>query len=80
MLGQLLRSDQFPEWLEAAALDTLVLDASARLFELSGGQFELTHRKGDFFVVDHADADSLRSVRTLSGGETFQRACRSRSR
>ena len=72
MLGQLLRSDKFPEWLEAAALDTLVLDASTRLFELSGGQFELTHRKGDFFVVDHADADSLRSVRTLSGGETFQ--------
>ena len=71
-LGRLLRSDQFPEWLEAAALDTLLLDASARLLTLSGGQFELTHRGGDFFVVDHADADSLRSVRTLSGGETFQ--------
>lgn len=72
MLGNLLRSNQFPEWLEAAALDTLVIDASKRLSELSGGQFELTHRDGEFMVVDHADADSVRSVRTLSGGETFQ--------
>jgi exonuclease SbcC len=72
MLGNLLRSNQFPEWLEAAALDTLVADASLRLAELSNGQFELTHRNGEFFVVDHADADSQRGVRTLSGGETFQ--------
>jgi exonuclease SbcC len=72
MLGRLLRSDQFPEWLEAAALDTLVADASVRLAELSNGQFELTHRGGEFFVIDHADADSQRGVRTLSGGETFQ--------
>lgn len=72
MLGNLLRSNQFPEWLEAAALDTLVADASLRLAELSNGQFELTHRNGEFFVIDHADADSQRGVRTLSGGETFQ--------
>uniref|UniRef100_UPI003B3A0754 SbcC/MukB-like Walker B domain-containing protein n=1 Tax=Nakamurella sp. TaxID=1869182 RepID=UPI003B3A0754 len=71
-LGRLLRSNMFPEWLEAAALDTLVVDASHRLADLSGGQFELTHRDGEFMVVDHADADSVRSVRTLSGGETFQ--------
>jgi exonuclease SbcC len=71
-LGDLLRSNKFPEWLETAALDTLVIDASVNLAELSGGQFELTHRKGEFYVIDHADADSQRSVRTLSGGETFQ--------
>src|SRR5664280_1435562 len=67
LLGDLLRSNKFPEWLETAALDTLVIDASVTLAELSGGQFELTHRKGEFYVIDHADADSLRSVRTLSG-------------
>jgi DNA repair protein SbcC/Rad50 len=39
---------------------------------LSGGQFDLAHDAGEFFVVDHADADARRSVRTLSGGETFQ--------
>jgi exonuclease SbcC len=72
MLGNLLRSDNFPRWLVASALDVLVADASESLSELSGGQFELTHDDGEFLVVDHADADSQRPVRTLSGGETFQ--------
>ena len=72
MLGTLLRSDRFPRWLVASALDALVADASAGLAELSGGQFELTHDDGEFLVVDHADADALRPVKTLSGGETFQ--------
>ena len=72
LLDTLLRSSRFPEWLEAAALDTLVVDASASLNELSDEQFSLTHRDGEFYVIDHADADSERSVRTLSGGETFQ--------
>ncbi|MGQ0482114.1 MAG: SbcC/MukB-like Walker B domain-containing protein, partial [Pseudonocardia sp.] len=72
MLARLLRSDEFPRWLVASALDTLVADASRRLAELSGGQFELTHEAGEFVVVDHADADSRRPVKTLSGGETFQ--------
>ncbi|HKR52434.1 MAG TPA: SbcC/MukB-like Walker B domain-containing protein, partial [Pseudonocardiaceae bacterium] len=72
MLGDLLRSNHFPRWLVASALDILVADASASLSELSGGQFELTHDDGEFLVVDHADADAHRPVKTLSGGETFQ--------
>lgn len=72
MLGQLLRSDGFPRWLVASALDALVADASLSLAELSGGQFELAHEHGEFLVVDHADADTRRPVKTLSGGETFQ--------
>ena len=72
MLGGLLRSDRFPRWLVASALDALVADASAGLAELSGGQFELTHDEGEFLVVDHSDADARRPVKTLSGGETFQ--------
>jgi exonuclease SbcC len=71
-LQQLMSAKRFPQWLADAALDTLVADASASLLQLSGGQFELTHERGEFFVVDHADADSSRSVKTLSGGETFQ--------
>jgi exonuclease SbcC len=72
LLGDLLRSDRFPRWLVSAAVDDLVADASGKLAGLSGGQFDLTHEDGEFFVIDHADADSRRSVRTLSGGETFQ--------
>lgn len=71
-LGHLLRADGFPRWLVATTLDTLVAEASGTLAELSGGQFELAHDDGGFLVVDHADADSRRPVRTLSGGESFQ--------
>ena len=71
-LQQLMSAKRFPQWLADAALDTLVADASSSLLQLSGGQFELTHDRGEFFVIDHADADSRRSVKTLSGGETFQ--------
>src|SRR5208282_766868 len=68
----LLRADNFPRWLVTAAIDTLVADASVNLEGLSSGQFDLTYEDGEFYVIDHADADSRRSVRTLSGGETFQ--------
>jgi exonuclease SbcC len=72
LLGDLLRSDRFPRWLLTEAVDVLVADASANLATLSSGQFDLTYEDGDFYVADHADADARRSVRTLSGGETFQ--------
>jgi len=72
LLGNLLQARQFPQWLVSEALDDLVTAASQTLAALSSGQFDLTHDKGDLFVIDHADADARRSVRTLSGGETFQ--------
>ena len=72
LFGTLLSSNKFPAWLEQTALDTLIVDASAHLEVLSNQQVSLTHRDGEFHVIDHADADTERSVRTLSGGETFQ--------
>ncbi|WP_238009754.1 SMC family ATPase [Dactylosporangium sp. AC04546] len=71
-LAQHLRADRFERWLLAEALDTLVDGASRTLRELSNGQYDLVHEKGEFFVVDHHDAGLRRAVRTLSGGETFQ--------
>lgn len=71
-LRTLLRSNQFPQWLADNALDSLVATASHTLRRLSNDQFDLTHDRGEFAVIDHNDADSVRSVRTLSGGETFQ--------
>ncbi|WP_418059269.1 AAA family ATPase [Pimelobacter simplex] len=71
-LRSMLRADKFQQWLATAALDTLVLGASDNLLQLSDGQFTLTHQGGEFQVIDHFDADSPRSVKTLSGGETFQ--------
>jgi DNA repair protein SbcC/Rad50 len=72
LLGNLLQARQFPQWLVSEALDDLVSAASQTLAALTSGQFDLTHDKGDLFVIDHTDADTRRSVRTLSGGETFQ--------
>ena len=72
LLGNLLQAKQFPQWLVSEALDDLITAASETLAALTNGQFDLTHDKGDLFVIDHADADARRSVRTLSGGETFQ--------
>jgi exonuclease SbcC len=67
-----LRANNFERWLLEEALDMLVDGASGILRELSGGQYDLIHDKGEFFVIDHYDAGLRRGVRTLSGGETFQ--------
>jgi exonuclease SbcC len=71
-LANHLRANNFERWLLAEALDRLVEGASRILRDLSGGQYELVHDKGEFFVVDQHDAGLRRGVRTLSGGETFQ--------
>ncbi|MBM2617851.1 SMC family ATPase [Actinoplanes sp. LDG1-06] len=67
-----LRANNFERWLLEEALDMLVDGASRILRELTGGQYDLMHDKGEFFVIDHHDAGLRRGVRTLSGGETFQ--------
>lgn len=73
MLGKLLKSNNFEAWLCAEALDSLVMEASQTLLDLSGGQYELYRGdKNEITVVDHNDAGTHRPVNTLSGGETFQ--------
>ncbi len=67
-----LRANNFERWLLEEALDLLVDGASGILRELTGGQYDLMHDKGEFYVIDHHDAGLRRGVRTLSGGETFQ--------
>ncbi|AGZ45239.1 putative ATP-dependent dsDNA exonuclease C subunit [Actinoplanes friuliensis DSM 7358] len=67
-----LRANNFERWLLEEALDLLVDGGSRILRELTGGQYDLMHDKGEFFVIDHHDAGLRRGVRTLSGGETFQ--------
>jgi exonuclease SbcC len=67
-----LRANNFERWLLEEALDLLVDGASRILRELTGGQYDLMHDKGEFYVIDHHEAGLRRGVRTLSGGETFQ--------
>lgn len=72
-LGSQLGARNFERWMVEEALQAMMVEASANLSQLSGGQFELViDDKQDILVVDHNDASSLRPVQTLSGGETFQ--------
>jgi exonuclease SbcC len=70
-LGRLLSATGFEAWLMSAALEDLCARATTRLRMLSGGQFSLVVDDREFLVRDHHNADELRNVRTLSGGETF---------
>jgi DNA repair protein SbcC/Rad50 len=72
-LAQMLRADRFQAYIQQEALTTLAADGSNRLEQLSGGRYRLqVDEKGqEFEVVDQWNADQSRSVRTLSGGETF---------
>ena len=47
--------------------------ASEKLGELTGGKYSLEYeeKSGEFFVVDFLAGNERRSVKTLSGGETF---------
>jgi DNA repair protein SbcC/Rad50 len=70
-LAQHLRADQLLAFIQEEALRQLAEDGSRRLEALSLGRYSLVVDDQEFAVVDHWNADSHRSVKTLSGGETF---------
>ena len=71
-LALVLRADRFQAFVQSEALRLLAEEGSRRLATLSGGRYLLAVAASsqDFDVVDQWNADT-RSVRTLSGGETF---------
>jgi exonuclease SbcC len=78
-LADHLRANELVAWVQEEALGRLAGDGSRHLAKLSQGRYELRLGSGeaaaraeqDFFVVDRWNADGIRSVKTLSGGETF---------
>ena len=71
-LARLLSAHHFEKWVLDEALAGLVAGATELLRELSGGAYSLgLDERSNFSVVDHRNADEVRSARTLSGGETF---------
>lgn len=70
-LGQLLGGQQLQNWLLADAMRLLAEDAAAHLERLSDQRYRLRVKELDFEVIDRWNADAVRSVKTLSGGETF---------
>jgi len=81
-LADHLKANELVAWIQEEALRRLAVDATAHLSRLSQGRYALRLGAGeaaevgaraeqDFFVIDRWNTDSVRSVRTLSGGETF---------
>ncbi|MGD2043085.1 MAG: SMC family ATPase [Acidimicrobiia bacterium] len=71
-LANHLKANGFEQWLMAGALSDLVAGANDLLDQLSGGGYSLhSDESGSFSIIDHRNADEMRSVSTLSGGETF---------
>ncbi len=67
-----LKANGFERWLMADAIDGLVIGANDLLAQLSGGGYSLkADEDGSFGIIDHGNADEMRDVATLSGGETF---------
>lgn len=71
-LAKHLRADGFEQWLMVGAFAGLVAGANGLLAQLSDGGYSLqTDDVGSFSIIDHRNADEVRPVSTLSGGETF---------
>ena len=72
-LSLMLQANRFQAFIQQEALETLAADGSRRLEQLSSGRYRLQvdERGQEFEVIDQWNADQARSVRTLSGGETF---------
>jgi exonuclease SbcC len=66
-----LRTDRFGEYIIQETMAVLAARASDELLRISDSRYSLATDGGDFEVIDHANADERRSVKTLSGGETF---------
>jgi len=69
-LEQSLRSNQFEAYVLGHALADLAVNASVIINELTDGRYELDY-DGEFYVRDTWMDPHRRSVKTLSGGESF---------
>ncbi|MBG92495.1 MAG: hypothetical protein CL792_00730 [Chloroflexi bacterium] len=66
-----LQSSRFIEFVQTEAMNSLATDTSSWLDRFTNGRYELIAESGDFSVVDRLNGDEKRSVKTLSGGESF---------
>ena len=66
-----LRQDRIVAFLQEEALASLAGAGSVHLEDLSSGRYRLAVADDEFFVVDTWNGEERRSVKTLSGGESF---------
>jgi exonuclease SbcC len=70
-LGIWLNASNFQQYLLGSAYRILTREGSRHLSHLSGGRYDFVYEDDEFAVADHANAGETRSVKTLSGGESF---------
>jgi exonuclease SbcC len=66
-----LRSDRFIAFVQREAMQVLASEAADRMEHLSRGRYRMRTDGDEFVVIDRLNGDEQRSVKTLSGGETF---------
>lgn len=72
-LKNLFRSSGFVNYISSFYLNQLCAAANERFYKLSKQQLKLElSDKNDFLIRDYLNDGKLRSVKTLSGGQTFQ--------
>lgn len=69
-LRSLLKGNNFMEFVASEYLCDISVAASETLLKLTGGRYFIRYKQG-FSVGDNFNGGELRSVATLSGGETF---------
>jgi len=70
-LASELQGNRFIGYVQREAMQLLAADASFRLDHFTNGRYELAADENEFVVIDRLNGDEQRSVKTLSGGETF---------
>ncbi len=70
-MGTLLNATHFQDYMLQSSYRLLAREGSRYFEELTGGRYSFHSEKDDFAVRDHSNGDELRSVSTLSGGESF---------
>jgi exonuclease SbcC len=71
ILSQHLQGDKFQAYMLEFLQNELVARASVFLRDLTENRYTLRIRDGEFIVEDNWNGGESRSVKTLSGGETF---------
>ena len=69
-LNELVKGNKFMEFVASEYLSDISAAATTTLLRLTGGRYFVRYEQG-FYVGDNLCGGELRSVNTLSGGETF---------
>lgn len=70
-LADVLKEDQFTDYLLSNGLAATITRAATELEMLSAGRYGMDQDASQILIIDHTHADRTRVASTLSGGESF---------